>query len=91
MGESNLLDAVVVSVEGEGAVVRTAGGRRIGAADSPARVGDRVARAAPSRGGRCRREAGADDGGLVGIVEDVAEPGPVERAAFSSTGASGSR
>ena len=55
VGESNLLEAVVVSVEGECAVVRTAGGRRIKAARSSARVGDHVLVLLPSRRGGARR------------------------------------
>ena len=78
VGESNLLDAVVVSVEGATAVVRTAGGRRIHAAGGPARAGDRVVvLLRPDGGGGlgCRRVGD----GLVGVVEDVADPGPIER------------
>jgi spermidine/putrescine ABC transporter ATP-binding subunit len=79
VGDSNLLDGVVVSAEGEGAVVRTAGGRRIEATGRPARAGDRVLVLLRPEGAAIAEDAGVDDGGLVGIVEDVADPGPVER------------
>jgi spermidine/putrescine ABC transporter ATP-binding subunit len=78
VGDSNLLDAVVLSAEGGGVVLRTAGGGRLRAAGSAARVGERVVvllrpdAAAVSEGG-------AESEGLVGVVEDVADPGPVER------------
>jgi ABC-type Fe3+/spermidine/putrescine transport system ATPase subunit len=89
VGESNLLDAVVVSVGGEGAVVRTAGGRRIEAAGSPARNGDRVLVLLRPEGGALAEYAGADDAGLVGVVEDVADPGPVERGRIRLDGGEG--
>ena len=78
VGDSNLLDAVVLSAEGGGVVLRTAGGGRLRAAGSAARVGERVVvllrpdAAAVSEGG-------AESEGLVGVVEDVADPGPIER------------
>ena len=78
VGESNLLDAVVVSVEGATAVLRTAGGRRIHAAGGPARAGDRVVVLLRPEAAAVS-EAGAAGDGLVGIVEDVADPGPIER------------
>jgi spermidine/putrescine ABC transporter ATP-binding subunit len=78
VGESNLLDAVVVSVEGESVVLRTGGGQRIDAAGSPARVGDRVV-VLLRPGAAAVSEAGAGHEGLVGVVEDVADPGPIER------------
>jgi spermidine/putrescine ABC transporter ATP-binding subunit len=80
VGESNLLEAVVVSADGERVVVRTAGGRRIETAGGPARAGDRVLvllrpeAAVLSDGGE------VEEAGLVGVVEDVADPGPIERA-----------
>jgi ABC-type Fe3+/spermidine/putrescine transport system ATPase subunit len=78
VGESNLLDAVVVSVGGENVVLRTVGGQRIDAVGSPARAGDRVvALLRPDRA--TVSEAGAGNEGLVGVVEDVTDPGPIER------------
>ncbi len=76
VGESNLLEAVVVSVEGERAVVRTAGGRRIQAARGSARVGDRVLVLLRPGAAALAEAGGAPDEGLVGVVEDVADPGP---------------
>ena len=78
VGESNLLDAVVLSVDGETAVLRTAGGRRIRAADSSVRVGDRVV-ALLRPDAAVIGEAGPGDDGLAGVIEDVSEPGPSER------------
>jgi ABC-type Fe3+/spermidine/putrescine transport system ATPase subunit len=79
VGESNLIEAVVVSVEGEFAVVRTTGGRPIQAVRGSARVGDRVL-VLLRPGAAAVAEAGsATEEGLVGVVEDVADPGAVER------------
>ena len=78
VGESNLLEAAVVAVEGEFAVVRTAGGCRIKAARSSARVGDHVL-VLFRPDAAALAEAGMADEGLVGVVEDVADPGPIER------------
>jgi putative spermidine/putrescine transport system ATP-binding protein len=79
VGESNLLDAVVVSVEGENAVLRTAGGRRIHAMGNLARAGDRVVVLLRPDAAVLAEVGGTKDEGLVGIVEDVADPGPIER------------
>ena len=79
VGESNLLEAVVVSVEGERAVVRTAGGRRILAARGSTRVGDRVLVLLRPGAAALAEAGGTPDEGLVGVVEDVADPGPIER------------
>ena len=78
VGESNLLDAVVVSVEGERVVLRTGGGQRIDAARSPAQAGDRVV-VLLRPDAAAVAEPGARHEGLVGVVEDVADPGPIER------------
>jgi ABC-type Fe3+/spermidine/putrescine transport system ATPase subunit/ABC-type spermidine/putrescine transport system permease subunit II len=78
VGESNLLEAAVVAVEGEFAVVRTAGGCRIKATRSSAQVGDHVLVCFRPDAGALA-EAGLADEGLVGVVEDVADPGPIER------------
>ncbi len=79
IGESNLLDAVVLSVDGETAVLRTAGGRRLRAADRSVRVGDRVV-ALLRPDAAVIGEAGPGDDGLAGVIEEVSEPGPSERA-----------
>jgi ABC-type Fe3+/spermidine/putrescine transport system ATPase subunit len=78
VGESNLLDAVVVSVEGENVVLRTGGGQRIGAAGSPARAGDRVVVLLRPDAATVA-ESGAGNEGLLGVVEDMADAGSVER------------
>ncbi len=78
VGESNLLDAVVVSIAGENVLLRTAGGQRIDAAGSPARAGDRVV-VLLRPDAAVVAEAGAGNEGLAGVVEDVADPGPTER------------
>ena len=78
VGESNLLDAVVVSVEGENVVLRTGGGQRIDAAGSPAHAGDRVV-VLLRPDAAAVAEVGAGNEGLVGVVEDVADAGPIER------------
>jgi putative spermidine/putrescine transport system ATP-binding protein len=79
IGESNLLDAVVLSGDGETAVLRTAGGRRLRAADRSVRVGDRVV-ALLRPDAAVIGEAGPGDDGLAGVIEEVSEPGPSERA-----------
>jgi ABC-type Fe3+/spermidine/putrescine transport system ATPase subunit len=78
VGDSNLLDAVVLSAEGGGVVLRTAGGRRLRAAGSAARVGERVVVLLRPDAASVS-EGGAESEGLVGAVEDVADPGPIER------------
>jgi putative spermidine/putrescine transport system ATP-binding protein len=78
VGESNLLDAVVVSVEGESVVLRTAGGQRIDVAGSQARAGEHVV-VLLRPDAAAVAETGAGSVGLVGVVEDVADPGPIER------------
>ena len=80
VGESNLLDATVVSVEGVNVVVRTTGGRHIEAAGSPARPGDRVVVLLRPDAAVIGETGASIDEGLVGVVEDVSEPGPSERA-----------
>ena len=80
IGESNLLDAVVLSVDGETAVLRTAGGRRLRAADSVVRAGDRVVALLRPDAAMIGEAGPADDDGLVGVIEDVSEPGSNERA-----------
>ena len=79
VGESNLLEGVVVSVEGERAVVSTAGGGRIQAAQGSVRVGARVLVLLRPRAAALAEAGDATDQGLVGVVEDVADPGPIER------------
>jgi ABC-type Fe3+/spermidine/putrescine transport system ATPase subunit len=80
VGESNLLEAVVVSADGETVVVRTTGGRRIPTAGSPARPGDRVlVLLRPEAAMLSDTGDVEEEGGLVGVVEEVADPGPVER------------
>ena len=80
IGESNLLDAVVLSVDGETAVLRTAGGRRLRAADSSVRVGDRVVALLRPDAAVIGEAGPSGDDGLAGVIEDVSEPGPSERA-----------
>jgi putative spermidine/putrescine transport system ATP-binding protein len=79
VGESNLLDGIVVAVEGESAVVRTAGGRHVRAAGSAARVDDRVLVLLRPDAATLVDAGGAEDEGFVGVVEDAADPGPIER------------
>jgi putative spermidine/putrescine transport system ATP-binding protein len=79
VGESNLLDGVVVSVEGEGAVVETASGRRLRAARGIARPGDRVLVLLRPDAGELAEAGGTGGDGLTGVVEEVADPGPIVR------------
>jgi ABC-type Fe3+/spermidine/putrescine transport system ATPase subunit len=78
VGESNLLDAVVVSVDGERILLRTAGGQELHAAGRTARAGDRVV-VLLRPDAALLADAGGPDEGLEGVVEDVADPGPIER------------
>jgi len=80
IGDANLLDAVVLSVDGETAVLRTAGGRRLRAADSVVRAGDRVIALLRPDAAVIGEAGPADDDGLAGVIEDVSEPGSGERA-----------
>jgi putative spermidine/putrescine transport system ATP-binding protein len=80
IGESNLLDAVVLSVDGETAVLRTVGGRRLRAADSSVRAGDRVVALLRPDAAVVGEAGPAEDDGIAGVIEDVSEPGPSERA-----------
>jgi ABC-type Fe3+/spermidine/putrescine transport system ATPase subunit len=79
VGESNLLDGVVLSVAGPEAVVETAGGRRLPAARGDARVGDRVRVLLRPDAAEVTAAGAGGDQGLAGVVEEVADPGPVLR------------
>ena len=79
VGDSNLLDAVVESVEGASVSVRTAGGARIRAAGSAARTGDRVLVLLRPEAAAVAEPSDGVDEGRAGVVEDVADPGPIER------------
>jgi len=69
----------VLAVDAGTAVLRTAGGRRLRAAHSSERVGERVvALLRPDAAVIGEAGPGSDDG-LVGVIEDVSEPGPSER------------
>jgi putative spermidine/putrescine transport system ATP-binding protein len=79
VGESSLLEAVVVHGEGEGVVVRTAGGQSLRAAAPAARPGERVLVLLRPDAGVIHGADAPGDGALGGVVEEVADPGPVER------------
>jgi ABC-type Fe3+/spermidine/putrescine transport system ATPase subunit len=79
VGESSLLGGVVVAVEGERAVLRTAGGRRLEALAASVRAGDRVLVLLRPDAATVGEAGDAAAEGLVGTVEDVSDPGPVER------------
>ncbi len=79
VGESSLLEAVVVEVEGERVVVRTAGGQSLGAAGTAARPGARVLVLLRPDAAVIHDADAPGDGALGGVVEDLADPGPVER------------
>jgi spermidine/putrescine ABC transporter ATP-binding subunit len=79
VGESNLLDGVVLAVDGQGAIVETAGGRRLAAAPGEARPGDRVLVMLRPDAAEITAASGAGEEGLAGVVEEVADPGPVVR------------
>jgi ABC-type Fe3+/spermidine/putrescine transport system ATPase subunit len=81
VGESNLLAGAVASVEGELAVVRMreaiASGRRVA---PPAWATPVLVLLRPAAAALSDATGATDDGGLVGAVQDVADPGPIERA-----------
>ena len=79
VGESNLLDGVVLSVEGQEAVVETAGRQRLRAARGEARPGDRVLVLLRPDAAEVAETPAPGADGLVGVVEDVADPGPIVR------------
>jgi spermidine/putrescine ABC transporter ATP-binding subunit len=79
VGESNLLDGVVVSVGGERAVVETAGGQRLPAARGDARAGERVLVLLRPDAAELSAAGVAHGDGLAGIVEEVADPGSLVR------------
>jgi spermidine/putrescine ABC transporter ATP-binding subunit len=79
VGESNLLDGVVVSVDGEDAVVETAGGRRLPAARGDARPGGRVLVLLRPDAAEIRAAGATSGDGLAGIVEEVTDPGSFVR------------
>jgi hypothetical protein len=70
----------VLSVDGETAVLRTAGGRRLRAADRSVQVGDRVVALLRPDAAVIGEAGPSGDDGLAGVIEDVSEPGPSERA-----------
>jgi spermidine/putrescine ABC transporter ATP-binding subunit len=78
VGESNLLDGVVVAVEGQEAVVEMAGRQRL-RARAETRPQDRVVVLLRPDAAEVAEGSDAGGDGLVGIVEDVAHPGPVVR------------
>ena len=91
VGESNLLDAVVLSVEGESAVLRTAGGRRLRAAGSAGARRRPRGRRCSARMRRWSSEAGPRRArGSWGSSRTWRSPGRSSAAASGSTGASGS-
>ena len=79
VGESNLLAGVVVSVDGERALVEIAGGQRLSAARGDVRVGDRVRVLLRPAAAELSAEGAAERDGLSGVVEEVADPGPILR------------
>jgi spermidine/putrescine ABC transporter ATP-binding subunit len=79
VGESNLLAGVVVSAEGEEAVVETAAGRRLPAARGGARAGDRVVVLLRPDAAELREADAAAADGLTGVVEEVTDPGSLVR------------
>ncbi len=79
VGESNLLDAVVLAMDGGTAVLRTAGGRQLRAADGSVRAGDRVVALLRPDAAVIADAGPSGDDGLAGVIDDVSEPGPSER------------
>jgi putative spermidine/putrescine transport system ATP-binding protein len=79
VGESNLLDAVVLAVDAGTAVLGTAGGRRLRAAHGSVRAGERVVALLRPDAAVIGEAGPAGDDGLVGVIEDVSEPGSSER------------
>ena len=79
VGESNLLDGVVVSVDGQEAVVETAGRQRLRAARGEARPRDRVLVLLRPDAAEVTETPVPGGDGLAGVVEDVADPGPIVR------------
>jgi ABC-type Fe3+/spermidine/putrescine transport system ATPase subunit len=79
VGESNLLDGVVVSVDGDEALVETVGGRRLSAARGDAGAGDRVRVLLRPAAAELSAEGAAERDGLLGVVEEVADSGPTLR------------
>jgi spermidine/putrescine ABC transporter ATP-binding subunit len=77
VGESNLLEGVVLAVDGQEAVVETAGGARLRAAPGNARPRDRVLVLLRPDAAEVT-EARLGDG-LTGVVEAVSDPGPIVR------------
>ena len=79
VGESNLLDGVVLSVEDGEAVVETVGGQRLRAAAGPARPRDRVLVLLRPDAVDITEAPGAGGDGLTGVLEEMADPGPIVR------------
>ena len=75
VGESNLLDGVVVSVDGEQALVEIAGGRACRRRAATFGSGDRVRVLLRPDAAELSAEGAAEGDGLAGIVEEVADPG----------------
>jgi ABC-type Fe3+/spermidine/putrescine transport system ATPase subunit len=80
VGESTLLDGVVVAVEGDEAVVETTGRARLRATRGDARPGDRVRVLLRPDAATVGDPSGAAGDRLAGAVEEVADPGPLVRA-----------
>jgi spermidine/putrescine ABC transporter ATP-binding subunit len=79
VGESNLLAGVVLSVEGQEAVLETAGRQRLRAPRGDARAGDRVLVLLRPDAALVTEVPGPGADGLAGVVEEVADPGPIVR------------
>jgi TOBE domain-containing protein len=70
---------VVLAVDGTTAILRTAGGRQLRAADGSVRVGERVVALLRPDAAVIGDAGPSSDDGLAGVIEDVSEPGPSER------------
>ena len=77
VGESNLLEGVVLAVDDQEAVVETAGGARLRAAPGDARARDHVL--VLLRPDAAEVAEAHDGDGLAGVVEAVSDPGPIVR------------
>jgi spermidine/putrescine ABC transporter ATP-binding subunit len=77
LGESSLLEGVVLAVDGQEALVATTGGARLRAARGDARPRDRVQILLRPDAAEIREPDHGD--GLAGVVEAVSDPGPIVR------------